>query len=92
MANANAAAGNLMSKIPTGAKIGAGVAGAGLLTIGAGAVVSGSADRKQAKIDRIERKAGVQEELGTNLKVAGAIATAGVGGYGIATAISKIRK
>lgn len=77
--------------MPTGAKIGAGIGGAGLLTVGAGAIVNGSSDRVQAKADRLERKAEAREDAGNNLVVAGAIATAGVSGYGIAKAISKMR-
>jgi hypothetical protein len=90
--------GNLMSKgldfvkeMPTAAKVTAGIGGAGLVTIGAGAIVGGNADRVQAKADRLERKAEAREGAGNNLKIAGAIATAGVGGYGIAQAISKLR-
>jgi hypothetical protein len=77
--------------VPMGAKIGVGIGGAGLATMGVGAIVGGSADRKQAKADRIERQADARESVKNNLVVAGAIATSGVSGYGIAKAISKVR-
>ena len=82
---------DLVKGMPTGAKIGAGIGGVGLVTMGAGAIVGGSADRKQAKADRLERQADARDSVGNNLVVAGAIATAGVSGYGIAQAISKMR-
>lgn len=81
-----------IKNMPTGAKVGAGVAGAGLLTMGVGAIVGGSSDRVQAKSDRLERKAEARDDISDNLKIAGAIATAGVGGFGIANAVSKVSK
>ena len=78
-----------LDKLSTGAKIGIGVGAAGLTTAGIGALVSSSGDAKQAKSDRIKRKADAKQELGNGLVVAGAIATAGVGGAGLMTIINK---
>jgi hypothetical protein len=82
---------NLLSKMPKGAKIGAGIGGAGIALMGVGSLVGNSADRKQAKADKLERQANAREGISDNLTIAGAIATAGVGGYGISKMISKMR-
>ena len=80
-----------VSNMSLGQKIGAGVGIGGVGLIGAGAISKSSANRREAKIDKLEAKADAANDTGNNLMVAGAIATAGVGGYGIAKALSKLR-
>ena len=81
----------LISNASLGQKIGAGVGVGGLGLMGVGAITKGSAARKELKADKYEGKADRANDTGNNLMVAGAIATAGVGGFGIAHAISKVR-
>lgn len=80
-----------VSNMSLGQKIGAGVGIGGVGLIGAGAISKSSTNRREAKIDKLEAKADAANDTGNNLMVAGAIATAGVGGYGIAKTLSKVR-
>lgn len=81
----------LISNASLGQKIGAGVGIGGLGIMGIGAITKGNAARKELKADKYEAKADRANDAGNNLMVAGAIATAGVSGFGIAHAISKVR-
>lgn len=81
----------IISNASLGQKIGTGVGIGGLGIMGVGAITKGSAARKELKADKYEAKADRANETGNNLMVAGAIATAGVSGFGIAHAISKVR-
>lgn len=85
------AAQEFIGNAPTGALVAGGVGAAGLATVGIGSIVSASGDRKQAKADRIQRRSDARQELGHGMVVAGAIATAGVGGAGLMTALGKMK-
>lgn len=82
---------DLVKNLPTNAKVGIGIGGAGLITMGIGGIVGSGSDSRYAKAEKLERKARSKEGTGHGLVVAGAIATAGVGGYGIAQAISHMK-
>ena len=81
----------IISNASLGQKIGVGIGTGGLGLIGIGAITKGSAASKELKSDKYEAKADRANDTGNNLMIAGAIATAGVGGYGIAKALSKVR-
>lgn len=82
---------DLISNASLGTKIGVGIGIGGLGVMGAGAITKGSSARKKIKADKYDAKADRANDTGNNLTVAGAIATAGVSGFGIAHAISKIK-
>lgn len=81
---------DFIKNIPTAGKIGIGIGGAGLATMGVGTIVGSGSDRKRIKADKLEAKIEAADDASNNLMIAGAIATAGVGGYGIAQAVPKI--
>ena len=82
----------IISNASLGQKIGVGIGTGGLGLMGIGAITKGSSARKELKADKYEAKADRANDTGNNLMVAGAIATAGVGGYGIAHAVSAFSK
>ena len=69
-----------------------GVAAGGLGVSMVGGAIKGSSDRVDTKIDKLERKRDSREDAGNAMVVAGAIATAGVGGIGLSSILSKASK